>query len=64
VPQTGKLHDKVAVVTGAGRGIDRAIAIAYGHEGAAVCAAARSLAQIQQTAAVITNAGGHGREAI
>jgi 3-oxoacyl-[acyl-carrier protein] reductase len=60
VPHRGKLQGKVAVVTGAGRGIGRAIAIAYGSEGAAVCCAARSLAQIQETAAAITHAGGHG----
>jgi 3-oxoacyl-[acyl-carrier protein] reductase len=59
VQQTGKLHGKVAVVTGAGRGIGRAIALAYGNEGAAVCCAARTLAQIQETAAVITHAGGY-----
>jgi 3-oxoacyl-[acyl-carrier protein] reductase len=59
VQQTGKLYGKVAVVTGAGRGIGSAIALAYGNEGAAVCCAARSLAQIQETAAAMTHAGGH-----
>jgi 3-oxoacyl-[acyl-carrier protein] reductase len=58
VNPSGKLHGKTAVVTGAGRGIGRAIAIAYAQEGAFVCCAARSLAQIQETAATIHHAGG------
>jgi NAD(P)-dependent dehydrogenase (short-subunit alcohol dehydrogenase family) len=56
--QAGQLQGKVAVITGAGRGIGKAIAIAYAKEGAAVCCAARSQAQIDETAAEIRHAGG------
>ncbi len=52
------LSGKVAVVTGAGKGIGRAIAIAYGEAGAAVCCAARSEGEIGNTAAAIEAAGG------
>jgi NAD(P)-dependent dehydrogenase (short-subunit alcohol dehydrogenase family) len=50
-------HD-VAVVTGAGRGIGRAIALSLAAEGAAVGVFARTEHEIAETAALICKAGG------
>ena len=53
-----RLLGRVAIVTGAGRGIGRAIALRYSQEGAAVALAARTRAQIDEAAAEIESAGG------
>ncbi len=54
----GALSGQVAIVTGAGRGIGHAIAVALAHEGATVVLAARTRQQLAQTAAAIRESGG------
>ena len=53
-----ELIGKVAIVTGASRGIGRAISVALAGEGAAVVLAARSIEKLEETAEQVSKAGG------
>src|SRR4051812_35473628 len=56
----GILDGKIALVTGAGQGVGRGIALALAREGAAVAVVDRNLETADETLALVEAAGGTG----
>jgi NAD(P)-dependent dehydrogenase (short-subunit alcohol dehydrogenase family) len=52
------LKGKVVVVTGAGRGLGRSMAVGFAEAGADVVLAARTIDQLEETAVLVKEAGG------
>lgn len=56
----GRMDGKIAVVTGAGSGIGRAVAIMFAKEGAKVVCANRNVSEGAETLEMLVEAGGEG----
>ena len=52
------LKNKIALITGAGRGLGRATAVTMAREGASVALISRTKSELEETAALVKNEGG------
>src|SRR6185312_4475531 len=52
------LTDKIAIITGGGRGIGRAMALKFALEGATIVVAARTKSEIEEVALAVRSQGG------
>src|SRR5262245_800305 len=55
---TGKLNGKTALITGASKGLGKAMAIALAQEGARLVLVSRDVEQLNNSAAAVRDAGG------
>ena len=53
-----RLDGQVVLLTGAGRGLGRAMALSYADAGANIAGASRTLSQLEETAALVAERGG------
>jgi NAD(P)-dependent dehydrogenase (short-subunit alcohol dehydrogenase family) len=60
----GVLDGRVAIVTGAGRGIGRSIAVAFARQGASLFLAARTRDELEETAAICNGVGGQAHSVV
>ncbi len=60
----GRLAGRVAVVTGGGRGIGRAIALELAHQGATIVVSSRTLSDLERVVEEARGAGSEGRAVV